>query len=71
MFLALILFLLAQGWKGIRTEDASFWCTVQWGAVKESKNRFFVVKPGLSLVFYTFCIILLFNFILHRHMHTM
>ena len=28
MFLALILFLLAQGWKGIRTEDASFWCTV-------------------------------------------
>lgn len=42
-------------------------------AVKKSKasfSLFFVVKPGLSLVFYTFCIILLFNFILHGHMHT-
>ena len=60
MFLALILFLLAQGWKGIRTEDASFWCTVQWGAVKESKNLFFVVKLvylwylALCVLFYYF-----------------
>ena len=41
------------------------------GRGEEKKKSRGSSKPGLSLVLCTFCIILLFNFILHGHVHTM